>query len=112
MFLFDTKYYSCPFDCFISILKGKWRSSILLQLAQKPQRFAQLQKQLKGISAKVLAENLQLFEENNILHREVFATIPPAVEYSLTEKGKVLIGIMGDINDWSHIYLTDEHVPK
>jgi DNA-binding HxlR family transcriptional regulator len=108
LFLFNSKHYACPFDCFIDILKGKWRTTILLLLAESPQRFAQLQKLIDGISAKVLSENLQLLEKNNILHREVYPTVPPTVEYSLTEKGKVLIAIMNDINDWSHIYLDSQ----
>ncbi|WP_234984865.1 winged helix-turn-helix transcriptional regulator [Megasphaera cerevisiae] len=108
LYAFNSKQYECPFDCFIDILKGKWRTTILLLLAQKPQRFAQLQRQIGGISAKVLSENLQVLEANTILHREVYPTVPPTVEYSLTEKGTVLIHIMNDINEWSHTYLINE----
>ncbi|WP_371380272.1 winged helix-turn-helix transcriptional regulator [Sporomusa aerivorans] len=110
MFLFNSKYYQCPFDCFISILKGKWRTTILLLLAKGPKRFAQLQKGIDGISAKVLSENLQILEESNILHREVYPTVPPTVEYNLTEKGMVLVGIMNNINDWSNLFLQKEKI--
>ncbi len=110
MYLFNSKHFVCPFDCFIDILKGKWRTTILLVLAEKPQRFAQLQKLVGNISAKSLSENLHLLEKNNILHREVYHTVPPTVEYSLTEKGNALISIMNSINDWSHIYLQEEEI--
>lgn len=110
MFLFNSQYYQCPFDCFIAILKGKWRTTILLLLAESPKRFAQLQKGIDGISAKVLSENLQMLEESNILHREVYPTVPPTVEYNLTEKGMVLVGIMNNINDWSNLYLPKEKI--
>lgn len=112
LFQFNDRQYACPFDCFVAILKGKWRTNILLLLAQKPQRFAQLQKHIEGISAKVLSENLHLMEKNYILHREVFPTIPPTVEYSLTEKGRALINIMSAINAWSNVYLHENTVQK
>ena len=54
MYTFDGKAYDCPFDCFIDIIKGKWRTSILLALADGPVFFASLQRCLPGISAKVL----------------------------------------------------------
>lgn len=108
LFLFDSKQYQCPFDCFIHILKGKWRTSIILLLAESPQRFAQLQRLTPGISAKVLSENLQVLEENSILHREVYPTVPPTVEYRLTEEGTELVGIMNHINQWSNQYFKKE----
>lgn len=112
MFLFNTKQYQCPFDCFIDILKGKWRTNILLSLAEGPKHFAVLQKCLNGISAKVLSENLQLLEENKILSRKVYPTVPPTVEYSLTEEGMALIGIMDKINIWTNLYLKNEDIIK
>nr|WP_302757856.1 hypothetical protein [uncultured Megasphaera sp.] len=48
MYTFDQKTYDCPFDCFISIIKGKWRTSLLLALADGPLFFAQLQRQGAG----------------------------------------------------------------
>ena len=112
MFLFNSKHYQCPFDCFIDILKGKWRTTILLLLAESPKRFAQLQKIVTGISAKVLSENLQILEESSILYREVYPTVPPSVEYRLTEEGMALVGIMNNINAWSNMYLKKDNPSK
>ena len=77
MYTFDQKTYDCPFDCFISIIKGKWRTSLLLALADGPLFFAQLQRQMPGISAKVLAENLHVFERNGLVRRQVYDRVPP-----------------------------------
>lgn len=88
MYTFDGKAYNCPFDCFIDIIKGKWRTSILLALADGPVFFAKLQRCLPGISAKVLTENLHVFERNGLVRRNVHATVPPTVEYSLTDRGE------------------------
>ncbi|MBS6103766.1 helix-turn-helix domain-containing protein [Megasphaera sp.] len=100
MYTFDNKTYDCPFDCFISIIKGKWRTSLLLALADGPLFFSKLQRQLPGISAKVLTENLHVFERNGLVHRVVYDTVPPSVEYSLTERGHKLILVMQSINGW------------
>lgn len=100
MYTFDNKTYDCPFDCFISIIKGKWRTSLLLALADGPLFFSQLQRQLTGISAKVLTENLQVFERNGLVHRTVYDTVPPSVEYRLTDRGNKLILVMQSINGW------------
>ncbi|MDU4960077.1 MAG: helix-turn-helix domain-containing protein [Sporomusaceae bacterium] len=108
MFLFNSQYHQCPFDCFIEILKGKWRTTILLLLASGPKRFAHLKKGIDGISAKVLSENLQILEDGGILHREVYPVIPPTVEYSLTPAGMALVDIMNNINEWSNRCLTKQ----
>lgn len=100
MYTFDGKAYDCPFDCFIDIIKGKWRTSILLALADGPVFFASLQRCLPGISAKVLTENLHVFERNGLITRTVHATVPPTVAYSLTDRGEKLIHVMQGINGW------------
>ena len=100
MYTFDNKTYDGPFDCFISIIKGKWRTSLLLALADGPLFFSKLQRQLPGISAKVLTENLHVFERNGLVHRVVYDTVPPSVEYSLTKRGHKLILVMQSINGW------------
>lgn len=66
---FDGKTYDCPFDCFIAVLKGKWRTDLLLALAARPRHFRELQRILPGISAKVLTENLRILERNNLVER-------------------------------------------
>ena len=50
--------------------------------------------------AKVLTENLHVFERNGLVRRNVHATVPPTVEYSLTDRGEKLIHVMQGINGW------------
>ena len=71
-----------------------------LGLSDGPLFFAQLQRQMPGISAKVLAENLHVFERNGLVRRQVYDRVPPAVEYGLTDRGNKLISIMESINGW------------
>ena len=100
MYTFDGKAYDCPFDCFIDIIKGKWRTSIFAGPGRRSGVFASLQRCLPGISAKVLTENLHVFERNGLITRTVHATVPPTVAYSLTDRGEKLIRVMQGINGW------------
>ncbi|WP_265821261.1 winged helix-turn-helix transcriptional regulator [Geovibrio ferrireducens] len=105
MFVFNFKEFECPFNCFAEIIKGKWRTGIILSLSGSPKRFSELKKELAGVSSKVLADNLRALESGGLLSRTVFPTVPPAVEYSLTEQGQELSGIMDSINNWAGIFL-------
>lgn len=98
--IYNDKKYDCPFDCFIDIIKGEWRTSILLALRDRPCYFMELVHGLKGISPKVLTENLQVMERNHIVQLKVYPTVPPKVEYSLTVQGKELIKVMDGINGY------------
>lgn len=65
-----------------------------------PRRFSELEKDLDGITAKVLRDNLKVFEDNQLLQRHVYATVPLKVEYTLTEEGWALLRVMEQINQW------------
>lgn len=108
MFICNGTSYECPFDYFVGLIRGKWRTSIILALVDQPRRYSQLEKLVAGISAKVLSDNLQILESNYIIKRTVYPTIPPIVEYSLTEEGIELSKIMGTINQWAHQYMQVE----
>lgn len=100
MYHFDGKDYDCPFDCFIDVIKGKWRTSLLLELADHPCYFKELQRALPGISAKVLTENLKVLERNHLVDRKVHDTLPVTVGYQLTKDGDHLVQVMQGINRW------------
>lgn len=97
---FDGKTYDCPFDCFIAVLKGKWRTDLLLALATRPRHFRELQRTLPGISAKVLTENLRILERNNLVERREQDDSSGIVEYRLSPEGEQLIQVMEQINHW------------
>lgn len=97
---FDRKTYDCPFDCFIAVLKGKWRTDLLLALATHPCHFRELQRTLEGISAKVLTENLRILERNHLVERREQDAPSGMVEYRLSPGGKQLVQVMEQINQW------------
>lgn len=112
MYLFDEKKYKCSLEAGMDVLGGKWRSLVLWHILQEKLRFSQLQKILPGISKKVLSEHLKVLEKNALIIRKVYPTVPPSVEYSISEKGKSLANILNELEKWARINLYDNSEDK
>jgi len=87
-------YTDCPVEYTASLLGNKWKPLILRELLEGTKRYNELTRKVVGVSPKVLTENLRELEEDGILNRKVYPEVPPRVEYSLTEKGNDLKGII------------------
>ena len=70
----------------------------------KKQRFTDFVKTIPGISKKVLTDNLRALEEDGIITREVFAQVPPRVEYAMSEIGESLRPILIAMQNWGEEY--------
>ena len=78
----------CPLEKYLAVISGSWVPRILWYLLERPRRFAELQRDLRGISAKVLAAKLRALEKEGIVQRTVHPTNPPQVEYAITQRGR------------------------
>ena len=95
----------CPVATTVQLIGNKWKLLILRNLIyNNRQRFTDFIKTIPAISKKVLTDNLRSLEENGLVDREVFAEVPPRVEYSLTELGKTLKPILDAMVDWGTEY--------
>lgn len=83
----------CPVEAVSEIIGRKWVSLILRDLAVGPQRFGQLEHSIK-ISPRILSMRLQELEANGLISRQAFAEVPPRTEYTLTERGQLLIPLV------------------
>lgn len=92
----------CPIATTITLVGNKWKLLIIRNLSARTWRFNELKDNLYGISQKVLTENLRALEEDGIVHREVYAEIPPRVEYSLSELGNGLIPMIKTMETWGN----------
>ncbi len=97
--------YRCTVAVTLDIIGGKWKSLILWQLSFKTLRFSQLQRRLSSVTQKMLTQQLRELESNGLVHREVFAEVPPRVEYSLTELGESVVPILQLMCQWGKDYL-------
>ena len=86
------------------MIGGKWKPAILYLIDIGYNRFGEMHRRLPGISKRMLTDHLRELEDDCILHREVFAEVPPIVVYSLTEKGETLTPIFMAMEEWGEKY--------
>ena len=95
----------CPVATTVQLIGNKWKLLIIRNLIfNGKQRFTDFLKSIPAISKKVLTDDLRALEEDGIIAREVFAEVPPRVEYSLTELGKSLKPILDAMFEWGTDY--------
>ena len=94
----------CPVETALTLMGDRWKLLIVRDLLVGTKRFGELKKSLTGISQKVLTQHLRIMEENGLIHRKVYAEVPPRVEYSLTELGQSLKPIHDAMWRWGEEY--------
>lgn len=93
---------SCPVRNVIARFSGKWSMLVLCVLAEnEATRFNAIGKAIPDISPKVLTETLKNLERDGLITRRLYAEIPPRVEYSLTELGRSLMPLIGNLISWA-----------
>ena len=96
---------ACPVETTFTLIGNKWQVLILRDLKRiGTLRFKELQRSIGKISQKVLTSNLRAMEDNGLVHREVYAEVPPRVEYSLTELGQSLGPVLDAMDAWGTGY--------
>ncbi|SNZ19855.1 winged helix-turn-helix transcriptional regulator [Cohaesibacter gelatinilyticus] len=91
----------CPAPIIFSMIGGKWKLSILKTLIFKEtKRFGELRREVEGITQTMLTKQLRELEADGLIHREVFAEVPPRVEYSATEDGLALKPVFEAMHQW------------
>jgi len=93
-------HQNCPVKLTASIIGGKWKAPLLFYLEGKTRRFCELQRLIPGLTKKMLTQHLRELESDGIVHRKVFAEVPPHVEYSLTRHGESLKPILKLMSAW------------
>lgn len=100
------EYLHCPFRVAMSVLEGKWKFAILYVLsAQGTLRFKELERAIPEISTRMLTKDLKHLEEKGIVLRQAYATVPPKVEYSLTDIGHSIAPVISSISKWGEAYI-------
>ncbi|WP_077800408.1 helix-turn-helix domain-containing protein [Streptomyces sp. JHA26] len=93
--------YICGIDAALDVVSGKWKGLVLWELhTHGVRRFAELRRAIPGVSEKMLTQHLRQMEEDGLVHRRVYAEVPPKVEYSLTESGAALNEALRPLGEW------------
>ena len=95
---------ACPVETTLTLIGDKWKVLILRDLMPGTKRFGELKKSIGAVSQKVLTAQLRAMEESGLVHREVYAEVPPRVEYTLTETGYSLKPILDSMVVWGTGY--------
>lgn len=95
---------TCPVATTVALIGSKWKLLIIRNLLIRPWRFNELQRDLEGISQKVLTDSLRSMEADGLVTRTVYAEVPPRVEYALSGLGESLQPIMDAMAVWGTEY--------
>lgn len=92
--------YGCGLEAALDVVGGKWKVLILWHLRPEKRRFGELKRLVRGVSEKVLIQQLRDMELDGVIHREVYQEIPPRVEYSLTPFGFSVTEALAPLCRW------------
>ena len=95
---------NCPVESTLQVIGGKWKGVILYHLLDGKKRFSELKRFMPTITQRMLTKQLRELESDGLVHRKVYAEVPPKVEYSLTELGKTMEPILVEIYNWGIRY--------
>lgn len=97
---------SCSLKDVLEIIGGKWAMPIIYTLSKGKLRFKELERTVEGINTRMLVKELKNMEQNGIIKRDIFATVPPTVEYTLTDKGEKLLPSIISLYNWGKQYVS------
>ncbi|WP_415398378.1 winged helix-turn-helix transcriptional regulator [Sulfurimonas sp. CS5] len=107
MYYVNDKEFKCSVGVTLDIFNDKWKMSIIWHLLENDKRFKDLHEEISEITQKTLTVKLKELESKNIIHREVFAVVPPKVVYSLTPIGKKLRPVLENMFNWGIDYVEE-----
>jgi len=98
---------NCPTRQVLDRIGDKWTALIMGLLEDRPQRFSELQRNIVGISHKMLTQTLRNLERDGLVYRTLYPEVPPRVEYTLTPLGETLCKPITAIRHWA-----EEHIAE
>ena len=105
--------YRCEIEITLEIIGGKWKSLLVWTLHQQGTvRYNEFRRLIPAITQKMLTQQLRELEKYRIVSRTVYPSVPPMVEYSLTELGLGLIPILEKMDQWGKDFVEQYHAAK
>lgn len=98
----------CAATSALNVLGQKWVLRIVRELGERTQRFCELQDALGGANSATLSQRLKLLEDEGLIERRAISTVPPWVEYSLTDKGTDLRSAIAGIDRWAERWAANQ----
>ena len=96
----------CPIEATLDLIAGKWKARILCYLSMGTSRHSGFKRAFPSITQKMLTQQLRELEADGLIVREVFAQVPPKVEYTLTPFGESLLPVIKAMGEWAIDHLS------
>ena len=90
----------CPVTHCLSLIGGKWKPVILFCIQGGVARFGAMQRAIPAVTKQMLTQQLREMEADGLIHRYVYAEVPPRVEYTLTDRGRSILLVVHAMKDW------------
>jgi DNA-binding HxlR family transcriptional regulator len=103
----DVYAKDCPSRQVLDRVGDTWSVLIVGSLANETRRYSELAQQIGGISPKMLTQTLRGLERDGLITRTVHPVIPPRVDYTLTDLGKSLLGLVEALSAWAEVHISD-----
>ena len=97
----------CASRTVLEVLANKWTNLVVCALRGGPLRFGQLRRQLEGVTQKMLTQTLRTLERDGLVTRTLYPTIPPRVDYELTDLGRNAAGLFDGLIEWAEQHVTE-----
>jgi DNA-binding HxlR family transcriptional regulator len=95
----------CPVSAMLELIGGKWKPVILYCLRNDTRRFGEIAARIPAISRKVLTDQLNEMENDQLVIRKQYNETPPRVEYSLSERGKSMGPLLAEMEKWGNKHI-------
>lgn len=95
----------CPAQQALERIANKWTVIVVCALAEGTKRYSELQREIGGVSQKMLTQTLRELEHDGLVERKVYPVVPPKVEYSLTPLGLTLVKPLKAICKWAETHI-------
>jgi DNA-binding HxlR family transcriptional regulator len=97
----------CASRTVLDVIANKWTNLVVCALRDGPLRFGQLRRHLEGITQKMLTQTLRALERDGLVTRTLYPTIPPRVDYELTDLGREAASLFDGLIVWA-----EQHVDE
>ena len=97
----------CPTRMVLDLIADKWTTLVIYLLSSGTRRYGELQREIGGISQKMLTQTLRKLEEDGLVKRTVYPEVPPHTDYTLTELGQTLKEPLGSLCQWAVAHIAE-----
>jgi len=98
---------NCPSRALLDLIADKWSALVIVKLSDGAVRYGRLHREIGGISHKMLSQTLHNLERRSLVKRAVHDTVPPQVEYRLTEQGRSLLVPLAGLIEWAETHVNE-----